>query len=454
MKKTLLIQLVALLGFWLLFLGLQNPKIYRNSLGLVANNWQNQQGERKLVKAPYTQLNNNNYLQWDGEHYARIKAQGYQVEQAGGDYIFAFFPLFPILWKISLLPPVGMLFLNYLFFSLSILLLLKLLAGPGQYRLNALLSLSLPGLVIFLMPYTEATYMLLVSVGLYGFVKKRYWIYFAGLGLAALTRPSFSFLLLSIMGTEFFFVWRHQQVKMAVVNTLRRISPLLAGTAVVSLVQYAQGSGSWFKFIEVQKYWENVLTVPHQLRDWSHEGFGINIGVLFLLFVPLLVLLFQLFFRQLPTDGKASGLSYQSPRDYLLVLSLLYLIGNCLFVLLFRGGSLHCLFRFTICSPFFYCLLFLSFDYIRTIAANIRLFVFSTLALLSLLVLGLADYSTYWNFSDFGLFLLIDVLGAWLFQDWQNHRTYRVGLVLLLAANLLWTSYLFNTYISNGWIFA
>jgi hypothetical protein len=112
MRKTIILQLITLICFWLIFLGLQNPTIYNNSLGLVSNNWQNENGERKLVNKPYEKLTNERYIQWDGEHYNRMKNHGYNIEKAGGDYIFAFFPLFPFIWKILNLPPIGIIFLN------------------------------------------------------------------------------------------------------------------------------------------------------------------------------------------------------------------------------------------------------------------------------------------------------------------------------------------------------
>ncbi|MBE9466780.1 MAG: hypothetical protein IMY72_00500 [Bacteroidetes bacterium] len=388
------------------------------------------------------------------KHYSRIKNYGYNTEKSGGDYIFAFFPFFPLIWKITNLPPIGILFLNYIFFSSSILILLKLFSEPKSYARNVILSLSLPSIIIFLIPYTEATFMLMVSIGIYGFIKNKYWIFFIGFLLASLTRPSFTFLLLSIIGTEFFYLIKHKKIKIGIKNTLYRISPLLIGTIIVSLIQYTQGSGDFFKFIKVQKYWNNILSIPHNLRDWSQESFGINIGVIFFIFIPLLILIFQLLYKQLKENKKKPVLNYKSPKDYLLILSMLYLIGNSLFIILFRGGSLHCLFRFTICSPFLYILLYIAFDYIRHISLNFRLFSICSLTLSSLLVLGLADYSTYWNFSDFGIFVFIASLFFWLFQDLKSCRIYKNGIILLLLVNLVWTTYLFNTYIINGWIFA
>jgi len=454
MRKTIILQLKTLICFWLILLGLQNPTIYNNSLGLVSNNWQNENGERKLVHKPYEKLTNDRYIQWDGEHYNRIKNHGYNIEKAGGDYIFAFFPLFPFIWKISNLPPIGIIFLNYLFFSVSIIILLKLLTDSKNYITNIIISLSLPSIIIFLIPYTEATFMLMTSFGIYGFLKKKYWIYFLGFILASLTRPSFTFLLLSIIGTEFFYLVKHKNIKTVLINTFLNVIPLIAGTLMVSLFQYSQGSGNMIKFIEVQKYWEHVFSIPHNIRDWSHESFAINIGIIFLIFIPLLILIAQLFYNQLGIRGKERALDYKSPKDYLLVLSILYIVGICLFIVFFQGGSLHNLFRYVICTPFFYILLYIAFDYIRHISINFRVFLISTFATSSLFVLGLANYSTYWNFSDFGIFVFIATLSFWLFQDLKSSKIYKAGIILLLLINLVWTTYLFNTYIINGWIFA
>lgn len=118
--------------------------------------------------------------------------------------------------------------------------------------------------------------MLMVSIGIYGFMRNRYWIFCIGFLLAALTRPSFTILLCSIVCTEVFFLAQHRNFKLWLANTVKRIAPLLVGTSMVSLIPYLQGSNSLLKFLEVQKYWQNILSMPHNLRDWSHEGFGIN----------------------------------------------------------------------------------------------------------------------------------------------------------------------------------
>lgn len=94
MRNTIILQLLTLICFWLIFLALQNPTIYHNSLGLVSNNWQNKNGERKLVSKPYEKVTNDNYIRWDGRHYFKLKKFGYNADKIGGEYSFAFFRCF------------------------------------------------------------------------------------------------------------------------------------------------------------------------------------------------------------------------------------------------------------------------------------------------------------------------------------------------------------------------
>jgi hypothetical protein len=457
MKRNITILLAFFCCFWVVYLGLQNNFVYQHTLGKVAKNWVNEDGERRLKKVPYCQINNENVVHWDAVHYQLIKNSGFAVEKAGGDYIFAFFPLFPAIWRISHLPPIGIIFLNFILFSIAILTLLKLLTSKEQRLNNLLVSLILPSVIIFFIPYTEATFILMVSIAIYGFFQDKYWIYFIGMFLASITRPSYSILMISIVATEFFFYLISNEFKNMAKNLFFRILPLIIGTAIVTAIQWLSGSGSIFKFIEVQKYWDNIPSIPHNLRDWSLEGFSINLGIIFLIAFPLLWVVIIETFKNLIKKKDTSHKNIEQlgyKKFYLIVLSAIYLIGNALFVILFRGGSLHCLFRFTLCSPFAYVLLFSSFNLVAKTAPQQRMFAFFVLSSLALFMLGLSNFSTYWDFSDFGFFMLTATLFMWLFQDYRHMLIYRLALPVLLFLNLIWTTYLFNMYVIDGWIFA
>lgn len=446
-----------LIGFWIFFFSFQNATFYNATLGKISQNWTNINGERKLIQTHYTTVTNSKLIRWDACHYHLIKEKGYDIQAAGGDYIFAFFPLFPLVWKISHLPPLGMFFFNYSLFVFSIGLLLKLFSHSTNQKNNIMLSLTFPSLVIFLIPYTEATFLFATTIGVYGFLKNKYWLFFLGLFLASITRPAYTFLFLSFIGTEFFFFIRKREIVNAIKNCFKMVLPLLAGTFFVSILHLFNGSKRVFKFIEVQKYWDNTLSIPHKLHDWSHEGFGINIGILFLVFLPIAFALFALFRQQFKKNNSFQNqliISIGYKQFYLVILSIIYLIGATLFIIFFRGGSLNCLFRFTLCTPFFFILLFGGFNLLKGIQTSVRFSVFLGLTISSIILLYSAAYSAEWNFSDTGIFILILSILFWLFQDFSTSMIYKVGLYFTVFFNLIWTTYLFNMYLNDGWIFA
>jgi hypothetical protein len=133
---------------------LENPIIYHKTLAIISSNYESTgNGMKENVKKPFVKLSNENALQWDAVPYNILKEQGYGNHTH--EYIFAFFPLFPTIWKISALSPVGILFLNFLMYVAGMLLLIRLFKKDF---ITTLLLLSLPCIVIFFIPYTEATF--------------------------------------------------------------------------------------------------------------------------------------------------------------------------------------------------------------------------------------------------------------------------------------------------------
>jgi hypothetical protein len=452
MKYNILTLLGFFIAFWGAFLLLQNSTIYHNSLGKIADNWVNHEGERQLVNTPFQQVNHSNYLQWDGVHYHIIKEYGYDIEKAGSDYIFAFFPFFPFLWKVTALPPIGVLFMNYFLFAIASLILMKTFETDTNSKINLLLIIvSIPTMAVFLIPYTEATFLITAAIGLYGIVKNKYWLFFIGFFLCALTKPSYTFLFLAILATEILFLMPHKKVSLFVRNIFLRSLPLIIGTIAVSSLQSSFKGGSSTKFVEVQKYWNHVFSLPNGLRDWSQEGFGISLGIIFLIIIPLITVLIKIIYTQFFSDN-SNSLRY-TRKNYVLVVSTLYLIGIFLFIVFFQGGSLHGLSRYILCNPFFFVLVFCAFSHLKKRAKSIRLKYFILLTSLSIVTMGVAGYSSGLNFSDFGLFLLISVSYLWYFQDESHLKRYKITFVCTIFSNVIWTAYLFNMYISNGWIY-
>jgi len=452
LKTPSIILLAIFCGFWLIFAALQNDTIFISSLGRIAKNYQNENGNISKVDQPYQSFDKDLFVRWDAQHYASIQQNGYpQATQLESDFIYAFFPLFPLVWKISGLPATGLHFLNYIFFAVAILILTSLFVEKSNRNIYTALSCCFPGLVIFLIPYTESLFLICMSIAIYGMIKKKYWLYFIFMILAAMTRPCHIFVILAFAGAEFYFFLSHKKILESLKNLSLQSFPLLIGTGIVSCIQYISGSGSFFKFLEVQKYWQHVLSIPHNIRDWSEEGFSINYGVLIFLSIPLVVYLFNIYFLRKKQSINLLNLSHTE--SFIFITSILYLVQLSAVILLFQGGSLHNLYRYTICTPFFYIALALGYKIIQNVPKLILLNLLAILFLIALILFGLTPYSSNWNFSDLGFFILFGSLLFWYLQDLASYLYYKIGLFIILMVNLVWTSYLLNMYLSDGWIF-
>ncbi|MDB5273853.1 MAG: hypothetical protein JWO58_2220 [Chitinophagaceae bacterium] len=450
MKRNLLFFCITFFALALIFFALQKETVYNHSFKYIAKNWtENANGSGSmLIEKPYEQLNNINFVRWDALHYQLIKESGYSIEKAGGDYIFAFFPLFSWVWEISSLPPLGILLLNYFFFTIGVLLLLHSFNKSEDKNL-LLLSFCFPGLACFLIPYTESLFFLVTAIAIWGYIKEKHWIYFIGMFLAALTRPAATLLIPAFLCVEFYYFLRYRNILHSIKSFFSKTLPLYIGTLFVSLYQLSYNSGSLFQFVKAQKSWGKELSIPNHIADWSEEAYGINLAILFCVFIPLAVYFIMAFVPSTDNPKKSSD----EPKKYLQLLSIAFVIGTVCNILLFQHGDLHGLFRYVECSPFFYILIFSFFDTIKDLLFKLRLFSFLNSFFLALLFLMIIPYSTNWNFSDAGFFIFFLALALWLFQDLQENKLYKLTLYATFTLNLLWTTYLFNTYITNAWIF-
>lgn len=447
MKNRIILLILMFIGFWFFFTIFQNTWVYNHSLKFITKNWIEVNNERKLEFKPYEKLTNENYIRWDGVHYQFIKDNGYDTRKAGGDYIFAFFPLFSLIWKATFLPPVGVIFLNFLLFAFGLLLLLKLFGGDCIGLFQA--AIVFPGLVCFLLPYSEAVFFLFISIGLFGYINKKYWIYFSGFLLAAMTRPAAIILVLSFLFVELYCLLRNRNILNFLKSFLRNTIPIILGTFLIALYQINYGSNSLFKFAEVQSLWGKKFGFPHQIIDWSHESFSMDIATLVFVFIPLILLLLLYIFN----IRSSKSVSHVKPIEYLKLLSATYIVGSTFYILLFQNGSLNGLYRYTLCTPFFFFLFYNQAIDLKNVSIIKRVGAFIILFSLGLICFLCIPYSGGWNYSDYGFIGFSIMFLFWMFQ-FDFKTTHRIILyIFIFISNLIWTSFLFNTYISNGWIF-
>jgi hypothetical protein len=459
-KREIIIMVSAAAGllflvmlFYLLF---QNERIYPATLGKVTQNYRNDNGHIYKAKVPYEQFSANKMLRWDADLYNNIKENGYDTISAGGDYIFAFFPLFPFIWKITGLTAVQISLVNYFLWISSLIMLILLFTNKEtKYRWRYfIVQAGIPMLVVFLIPYTEGLYMITMTFALWGLLKNKYGLYFIGALLASMTRQSVSILLLTVFFTEFYFFVRQRQLSKTLKSFVLKALPLIIGTVFVSLIQYSYGSDHVTKFIEVEKYWGFGLKWPGAFTDWAHEQYCTNLPLMLIILPALVAFLGYHTFRNLaskkPADIETTPESSEKEnREYLYILSTVYLIGISLTILILKGGALNGLSRFVFCTPFYVIALFMLRDKVSRVDQKILAMLFAVVVILAMSAFFLFSYSKSWNFSDLGFFLFFFQIAFFTFTKLISNRWLLAAFILLSA---LWASFLFSMFLSNAWL--
>jgi hypothetical protein len=138
---------------------LQKQRIYRYFSPIIKNytNVYKEDGSKdvKQEKKPFVEIKNDSYSVWDGDHYKRIK--DYLYKDKDSKYSFAFFPLFPVIWRLTTLSSFGITLFNYALFCLGMILFIKMFKDKVP-KWVFFLTLCIPMLVVYLIPYTEALF--------------------------------------------------------------------------------------------------------------------------------------------------------------------------------------------------------------------------------------------------------------------------------------------------------
>lgn len=458
--KLISIGILNLLLFLGIFKLLQNENVYLNTLGIISQNyersgdWNNY--EIKKVSKPYIKINDDNLLNWDASIYNCLQERMYVVERdCYGHVRSAFFPLFPLIWRATNSSPKVISVINYLIFVISIAILTLHLLKTSDYKMMMIFAvlITLPSTIIYYIPYTEALFLLTMTIAAIGILKNKYWIYFIGFLLLAMVRPATVFGLLAILATEMFMFFRHKQVKELFTNALFKSLPFILGFFFSFLIQYLY-SGTWTSFVNATKAWSGKIQAFTSITDWSVEGFGMNSFALFFVAIPATVFLGYSIFNFLGKNVVSLKLTENNPSNYLLIMSLFYLSGIMLFTLITSGGNLHSFFRFTLVSPFFYIAFIQLLNHISKFKIKQIIVTFILFSLPLILFLSLTSYGgSRFEFSFVGLYLLTL---SFLYLGIKNYlckTSDYISFSLIIFSNIVWNTYLFNAYLSNSWVF-
>lgn len=452
-----ILNLFLFLGIFKLF---QNDKIYHNTIGVVSQNYERVGGwdnyKIKKVSKPYLQFKNENFLRWDASIYKCISERMYVNEKiCYGNVRGAFFPLFSILWRITKSSPIGISVINYLMYILSISLLVIYLLQGNTFKKILIFSvlISLPSTIIYYIPYTEALFLLTMTIAVIGIMKEKYWMYFIGILLMSMVRPATVFVLLAILSVEILILIKNKKFSLFINNSFLRIIPFVLGYFCSFLIQYLY-SGSWTSFVSSQKHWDGGIQKISNISDWSIEGFGMNSFAVFFVAIPA-----SLFLVFLIANFKNDKLVFLTKienykTDYLFLISVFYLAGIFVFILITSGGNLRSFFRFTLTSPLFYVTILILIDYLSKIKFKKFVLGFIILTFLLFLFLRYVEYGgDRMQFSFFGLYMLLLSFFYLMIRNILPRIYDIIAFIVLVIANTIWNTYLLNAFFSNGWLF-
>ena len=137
---------------------------------------------------------------------------------------------------------IGIAALNYLLY-LAGLVLVVLLFCKNIPRWKFLLLLCAPMTVIYMIPYSEALFFITIALGLYGMVRRRYWLFFVGFFLACATRAAGNILAVAFVITDVLVGLRNRDsFSKTLLNALRHLAPIVAAVLAVVLFQHLRGA--------------------------------------------------------------------------------------------------------------------------------------------------------------------------------------------------------------------
>ncbi len=364
-----------------------------------------------------------NFLQWDAEHYRAISQRGYQEA-----FRTAFFPLFPLLWSMSGLGPLGVSIMNGVIFLLSFILITRLY--PPTLK-ELILSLSFPGTVFMFFPYSEATFFLGSALLLFGLFRRHWALLFLGGIVCGATRPAALVMIPALILPAFFYPGKKERI----VSLVGAIG-LFVGLAAVSFYQQLY-TGEWLSFMSAQKNWDNSFRLPSiPFKAWGGDHIVMLEGsALFFGTIAGLTFLKKIL-------GKKDKEGLRGP----VWTSLAYLAGITLLVLLFRGGSLFSLNRFVYATAFFMVL----------IAPLYRNSTWKSKELLGAFFLISLFFLVFFSHVHIQVFLTYELLVAFLClllaTRHPKPRIAQTAFFLVILGNFSLQVWMASHFLTGGWI--
>jgi hypothetical protein len=438
-----IIILGSLIG---MFSAFQKDSIYHSTIGKFSQNYErtnsNDGYQINQVSKPFIEINN-----------------GYDLNSGPFNFVRgAFFPLLPFVWALTPGDTKGVCIFNYLLFVISIILLIKhFFSGDSKSKtILFIFSIILPSTIIYCIPYTESLFLFTVTIAVIGILKGRYPLYFIGIFLLAMTRPAAIFVFLSIGLIELIRLMHGLKFSIFIKELFFKLLPFIIGFFAVLFIQYLY-TNSWTALIRAERYWDGKIQPVVGISDWSVEGFGLNVFSLLVICIPSFIFNVVKFFIlpfTLLKEPIIKASSIEVTNEYLVLLATTYFSGIFLFTAIYSGGNIHSLFRFILTTPMFYIILILFFNKTKRLSELLR----HGLAIIPIVSLFLFLLFTEYggerfSYHLFGLFLFLFYYLFYIYHD-KLRSWLQVSTVIVLGLfSIIWTTFLFNSFLSDGWIF-
>ena len=430
---------------------LQNGYVY-NAVGEVVKTYaveQNDDGSWYAyhVREPFAKITNDDLVVFDAAHYNSIKEYLYQSPFDIDHREYAFFPLFPLLWRATGLSPIGICLLNIMLFLVGVVVLL-LLFKDKMTPWVALLTVCMPYLVVFAIPYSEALFFIVAAAGLYGLVNRRYWLYFTGFLLVSMTRSASNILLVAWLITDLLICLQQRESwKTYIKNVALHLAPVIAGVAFVIIFQRLCGATQWFQFVSSQEIWGKEISLPQwPFTDWSVEGKSVTWALIFTLFIPALAWLATKLFASLGNDKTNNVADKNRQWQIVRLLSVLFFVGNIVLALFTQKGCMYSQARLLTCTPFF---VFLVLD----IASKPVPKVWRWLVAVCLVAAAILCSEMLFGADTLGCLITLLLITLVFFHHWMPCWLRSTLFGITVALNIYWTAYLFNCFLNGGWCF-
>ncbi len=450
-------------AFMAIYQLLQQKAIYNNTLGKITLNYvridSNGSSFIRETKIPFTRFEEKKAINWDTKYYFSIRDSMYASNSTAVIYRYAFYPFFPLVWKVSHTNVHGIVFLNYLFFGISLILLCSIfLKGNKSEMFYFIVALLLPSSISFYLPYTESMFMLTFSIALIGLLKKKYWLFFIALFCCSMTRPSALILAAVFMCINLLNLFYHKKILWFLKDFCLTIMPILLAWLTVILIQYYYSS-SWNTYNIACSFWPKDNNLYRYTSDWSIEGFGMTAFAIFAFVIPACIYGVVWGVSSILGDEKENGTSLFSGNEkylklFLFNVSSIFIIGFILFNIQTSGYVLNGIHRYTLASPFFFIILFQLPEKLKSVPFKYKLSGFIIVFISIAIFLLSTEYAgNLFRFKYLGLYLLLTLMFYLVIESHVSRRVKLALLILIIIPCLVWHAYLFNMYLGDAWIF-